>query len=314
MHYRVEPGLCAVGCPNPASPVLVTANYKLTFDRLRGELGGIDAWILVLDTRGINVWCAAGKGTFGTDELVRRVEAVRLGEVVSHRDLVLPQLGAVGVSAHEVRARSGWRVRYGPVRAADLREYLRSPATLPPEARRVRFPLGDRLAVVPVELVQGLKYLGAAAVLLLLLSGIGPGGYAIDRIADVGLRSVALLVAAYVAGVVVTPALLPWIPGRAFSVKGAWVGIVLAGGALGWTLAAGGFGSARTPEIFDNAAEAGAWLLLVPAVSSFLAMNFTGASTYTSLSGVRREMRAAVPVQVGAAALALALWGVGRFL
>ncbi|RXM20875.1 acetyl-CoA synthase subunit gamma, partial [Citrobacter sp. AAK_AS5] len=73
MDYRVAPGLYAVGEPTADSPVLVTANYKLTFDGLRSELGGVDAWMLVLDTLGVNVWCAAGKGTFSTAELARRV-------------------------------------------------------------------------------------------------------------------------------------------------------------------------------------------------------------------------------------------------
>ena len=66
MNYKVDPGLYAIGNPNERSPVLVTANYKMSFDNLREALPGRDAWILVLDTRGINVWCAAGKGTFGT--------------------------------------------------------------------------------------------------------------------------------------------------------------------------------------------------------------------------------------------------------
>ena len=85
MRYGVEPGLYAVGEPAPESPVLVSANYKMSFDRLRSQLAGRDAWILVLDTHGINVWCAAGKGTFGTDEILRRMEATGLGGVVSHR-------------------------------------------------------------------------------------------------------------------------------------------------------------------------------------------------------------------------------------
>jgi CO dehydrogenase/acetyl-CoA synthase gamma subunit (corrinoid Fe-S protein) len=66
MYYRVDPGLYAVGSPNTDSPVLVSANYKLSFNTLRSNLDGLDAYILVLDTKGINVWCAAGKGTFGT--------------------------------------------------------------------------------------------------------------------------------------------------------------------------------------------------------------------------------------------------------
>ena len=65
--YLITPGLYCTGQPTPASPVVVTANYKLSFDALRKELSGESVWILVLDTRGINIWCAAGKGTFSND-------------------------------------------------------------------------------------------------------------------------------------------------------------------------------------------------------------------------------------------------------
>ena len=78
LEFIVPPGLYAVGTPTDRSLVFVSANYKLSFDCLRAQLGGLDAWILVLDTKGINVWCAAGKGTFGTDELVARIEATGL--------------------------------------------------------------------------------------------------------------------------------------------------------------------------------------------------------------------------------------------
>jgi CO dehydrogenase/acetyl-CoA synthase gamma subunit (corrinoid Fe-S protein) len=83
--HRVEPGLYALGNPTPDSPVFVSANYTLSFDALRSSLEGIDGYILVLDTKGINVWCAAGKGTFSTDEIALRVMITRLGEVVTHR-------------------------------------------------------------------------------------------------------------------------------------------------------------------------------------------------------------------------------------
>ncbi len=66
MNYKVDPGLYALADPNDKSPVLVTANYKLTFDKLRSALIRRSVWILVLDTDGVNVWCAAGKGTFST--------------------------------------------------------------------------------------------------------------------------------------------------------------------------------------------------------------------------------------------------------
>jgi acetyl-CoA decarbonylase/synthase complex subunit gamma len=103
MHYTVPPGLYAVGEPTPESDVFVTANYKLSFDILRRELKEMDAWVLVLDTKSINVWCAAGKGTFGTNELVQRISAAKLDKVVSHRRLILPQLGAVVFRSPSVR-------------------------------------------------------------------------------------------------------------------------------------------------------------------------------------------------------------------
>ncbi|MEK7826367.1 MAG: mercury methylation corrinoid protein HgcA, partial [Thermodesulfobacteriota bacterium] len=82
MDYAVDPGLYALGNPHRESPVLVSANYKMSFDELRSALPGRDLWILALDTKGINVWCAAGKGTFGTEELVGRIESSGLNQVV----------------------------------------------------------------------------------------------------------------------------------------------------------------------------------------------------------------------------------------
>ena len=83
MNYKVDPGLYALGTPDNNSSVFVSANYKLSFDRLRSALTGRSAWILVLDTKGINVWCAAGKGTFGTDELIRRINISNLNNIVA---------------------------------------------------------------------------------------------------------------------------------------------------------------------------------------------------------------------------------------
>lgn len=306
MRYRVEPGLYAVGQPTPDSPVLLSANYKMSFDRLRAQLAGLDAWILVLDTQGINVWCAAGKGTFGTDEIVRRIEAVRLAEVVSHRTLVVPQLGAPGVAAHQVKRQSGFRVLYGPVRAEDLPAFLAAGMKATPEMRRVHFPLRDRLAVIPVELVISAKYLLLVAAGFFFLGGLGLDGYSWERAAGVGVWSAIWFLAAAVGGMVFTPTFLPWLPGRAFAVKGTWLGLAFLAGlfACRWFY----------PGAFGGRLNLAAWCLLIPVVASFTAMNFTGASTYTSLSGVRREMRVAVPVQAAGAVAGVALWLVGRFV
>jgi acetyl-CoA decarbonylase/synthase complex subunit gamma len=306
MRYTVEPGLYAIGDPTPASPVFVSANYKLSFDHLRRALAGIDGWILVLDTRGVNVWCAAGKGTFGTAELLERVRATRLEEVVSHRELIVPQLGATGIAAHRVREASGFRVIYGPVRARDIAAFLAAGKRATPEMRRVRFDLRDRLAVVPVELREWGQYAVPSAVVLFALSGLHRGGFSGASLIGSGPRAAVLILSALLSGAVLTPLLLPWLPGRAFTVKGATLGAMVAVGAIAL--------DGVPVHALHHRVDAAGWLLMLPAISGFVAMNYTGASTFTSLSGVKREMRYAIPALIIAAAAGLALWLLARFL
>ena len=302
MRYQVPPGLYAAGNPSPGSPVLVSANYKMSFDRLRAALRGRDAWILILNTDGINVWCAAGKGTFGTEEVVRRVQSTALDRIVSHRTLVVPQLGAPGVSAHMVRRSCGFRVVYGPVRAADLPVYLDSGLKAQLEMRRVRFDLGDRAVLIPVELVMGGTYALLIAAVLVLLGGLTSRGYSLASVRSNGLAGAGLILGAFLCSAVLGPVLLPWLPGRAFSVKGAILGLVMIGALTA--------GSGLTGSWLHIAA----WALLVPTIASFVVMNFTGASTYTSLSGVQREMRFAVPAQIAGAVIGFGLWLTGLFV
>jgi acetyl-CoA decarbonylase/synthase complex subunit gamma len=301
----VPPGLYAVGNPDDGSPVLMTANYKLTFDRLRSQLDKRDAWLVVLDTQGVNVWCAAAKGTFGTEEVVRRIEAIRLSELVSHRVLVLPQLSAVGVCARDVLKRTGFRSVFGPVCATDLPTFLDA-GVKTPEMRLVRFSLQDRLAVVPVELMQAAGKLLIVAVCFILLAGLGSDGYSLERLLSVGLPSAVVFLATSVGALVLGPAFLPYLPGRPFALKGLWLGLLFSVVLVGGT----GLATAGTGGRLDLAA----WCLIIPAVASFLLMNFTGCTTFTSISGVRREMRKALPAQVVAAAVGVATWLVGRFV
>ncbi len=306
MDYRVEPGIYAVGSPDPEAPVAVTANCKLTFDKVRVALHGRSAWILVLDTMGINVWCAAGKGTFGTEELVRRIEAVGLSRIVSHRRVVLPQLGAPGVAAHLVRGRSGFNAVYGPVRVEDLPAYLDAGGEAGPGMRRKTFDLAERAVLIPVELVEAVKYGLPIAAVLFLVAGLGwQGGYAESLLLH-GPQAASIVATAILAGAVLTPLLLPWLPGRAFSVKGAIAGIAVSvvAAAAWWP------GSASAGGLL----EIGGLAMASVALAAFLAMNFTGASTFTSLSGVKKEMRVAVPLEIAGTAAGLMAWTASRFV
>ncbi|NTW16281.1 MAG: acetyl-CoA synthase subunit gamma [Syntrophaceae bacterium] len=306
MNYTIEPGLYALGNPGDESPVLVTANYKMSFDRLREALPGRNAWILALDTDGINVWCAAGKGTFGTEELLRRITLSGLTQIVTHRELILPQLSGPGVAAHRVKKLSGFRVHYGPIKAVDIPSYLDSGLNATPEMRVQTFTLRERTVLIPIELVAACKAVLLILLAFFLLGGLGgPAGYWANAM-NFGLFAVVALLAAVIAGAVLTPILLPVLPGRAFSIKGFITGILAAVILL----------VMRNPDLtfWPGRLETLAWSFLVPACAAYLAMNFTGASTYTSLSGVKKEMRLALPLEIGAGVAGLGFWLASRII
>lgn len=306
MSFIVDPGLYALGAPDSSSVVVVTANYKMSFDQLRAALAGRDCWILVLDTKGINVWCAAGKGTFGTVELYDRVVESRLAEVVTHRKIIIPQLGAPGVNGLDIKKYTGFQVVWGPVLAADLPAFLDNGMVADAAMRRKSFPLAERLALAPVEFVQASGKIFLLILFFLLLSGLGGKNIFWAAALEMGFFAVLALLAALIGGTVLVPVLLPWLSGRAFSVKGMWAGllsylVVVAIYLFVW------------PDRGMGRVEIVAWLLMVTAISSWLGMNFTGASTYTSRSGVRHEMLRAIPIQVAAGVTGFCCWLAARF-
>lgn len=299
--YRVAPGLYAIGTPDRDSDVFVSANYKLSFDSLRRNLEGIDGWILVLDTKGINVWCAAGKGTFGTKELVEKIRQFSLGSVVNHRRLIVPQLGATGVSAHKVREETDFNVHYGPVRSNDIKQFIRNGYRKDREMSLVTFKFEDRIRLVPNDFIYGKFYLLGAVTVMVLLSFLSKDGFspAFNKESSSAILNVVL---AYFSGIVITPVLLPYIPARAFALKGFYTGVVI----FLITLVAGITAGNMMLQI--------SWFLIISAISSFMAMNFTGSTTFTSLSGVKKEMKIAVPLQIAFAISGLALNIIGKFI
>ncbi len=248
----------------------------MTYDIVRKALDGRNVWLLILESYGINVWCAAGKGSFGTGEIVRRVASSGLSSVVRHRWLILPILGASGVAAHQVAKRSGFSVRYAAIRAADLPEYLDNGMATTPEMRQMKFTFYDRLVLVPVEVVLKLKHMAAVSAAVMILAALGgnfTGG--------------AFLSSAYAgavfAGTAIAPLLLPWLPGRSFAVKGAIVGLF-------WV-----FICCLIAGKSWNFLQISGALLILPSVSAFCALNFTGCTPFTSRSGVKKELRVGLP-------------------
>jgi hypothetical protein len=308
MNYSVQPGLYAVGDPTKDSDVFVSANYKLSFDVLRRSLKGMNAWVLVLDTKSINVWCAAGKGTFGTDELIKSISETRLDAVVNHRRIILPQLGAVGVNASIVQKQTGFRVSFGPVDARDIPAYIEAKYKKTPEMSTIRFTILDRLILTPLEINPAMKKFPWFAAVVLFLFGLQPSGIVFAHAWHGGLLFLVMGLLAVFAGAFLTPALLPFIPFRSFAIKGWIVGM---------------FPVFLFTRVFNTTDRHDTILLIVaylffPAVSSYLALQFTGATTFTGISGVKKELKIGLPIYIGTAGISLVLmivfklkeWGV----
>lgn len=294
MAYIVPAGLYAIGSPTTGAPVIVTANYKMSYDIVRQRLRGRKAWLLVLETFGINVWCAAGKGTFGTDEIVRRIQMAELSKVVSHRRLILPILGAPGVAAHEVKKRTGFSIVYAAINVKDLPEFLDNGMVTSPSMREITFSIYERLILIPVELVSSAKPTLFILIILGVVFGITGG-------LSAAILAIVAYMGAVLAGLAITPILLPWIPVRSFSIKGAIIGVI-------WSLV---FAIKLLPK--GSLPITLSVFFCLPAISAFYALNFTGSTNFTSRSGVKKEMRIALPIMGIDILIGVLLLAVSRF-
>ncbi|MGA9531719.1 MAG: corrinoid protein-associated methyltransferase CpaM, partial [Anaerolineales bacterium] len=152
-YPHFEPGLYRLGSPNKGSPLLVTGNFDLTVRRLTASLDGrLDAWVLVVDSAGINVWCAAGGGFLTAEGVIGALRASGLDGYLDHHVMILPQLCANGVDGWKIRQSTRWGVHWGPARAADVPSYLAAGRKKTDAMRWVTFPLGARLEMMAATL------------------------------------------------------------------------------------------------------------------------------------------------------------------
>jgi hypothetical protein len=220
--------------------------------------------------------------------------------LVEHRRVILPQFGAVGVSGSEVQKRTGFRVFFGPVEARDIPAYLAAGRKKTKEMSTVRFSILDRLVLTPMEINPAMKKYPWLALGMLILFGLQPSGILFGSVWHTGLTFVLLGLLAVLTGAFLTPLLLPYVPFRSFAVKGWIVGMV---GVVGFVL------------LFDPAPLRNVLLLIsaylfFPALSSYIALQFTGSTTFTGMSGVKKELKIGIPLYTTAAAASLILTAV----
>lgn len=299
-NYTVAPGLYKVGNPDSHSDVLISANYKLSFDILRKNLNSLNVWILVIDTKGVNVWCAAGKGNFGTDNVVRSIKNSSLEHIVKHRNIILPQLSASGVAAYKVKEQTGFRAIFGPVQARDIKSFIEAGYKATPAMRKVTFPMKERAKLIPVDFMYGKYKLLLIMCALIFFSGLDKTGFLFSKMFETGFFPLINVLSAYIAGIILAPLFLPYIPFRAFALKGAFWGLTTT--------------IILHVLLFAPTLESISLALLNVSIASFMTMNFTGSSTYTSLSGVQKEMKWAIPFQIGFVVLGSILFIISKLV
>lgn len=143
--FPTKTGLRIIGNPGCDAPVIVTCSFDLTVRRVIKALAGIDCYLLVAPSHGVNVWCAAGGGMFNAHSVTSVVKTSRIADKVDHRTLILPQFSAPGIDIARVERETGWRCRFGPAYAVDIQAYLEANLEKTDEMRHARFPLVARL-------------------------------------------------------------------------------------------------------------------------------------------------------------------------
>ena len=144
-RFPCEPDTVLIGNPNKSSPVLVTCNFDYTVRHLKNylEKEQLDCFLLVVNTKGTNVWCAAAEGIFTTDIVLSHLKVYNVGKLVNHHQLILPQLSVAGVKRKELQEH-GWEGIYGPVYFADLKEFLNNGLTKNKDMQALEYGYWER--------------------------------------------------------------------------------------------------------------------------------------------------------------------------
>jgi NAD-dependent dihydropyrimidine dehydrogenase PreA subunit len=159
--FPCKTGLTKIGNPDRESPVFLTCNYHLTQARVKKALKRIDCYLLVANSRGVNVWCAATGGRLTNHQVISVLKTSGIEELVDHRNVILPQLAATGIETMMIQKKAGWKVIWGPVYAKDISLFIENGVKRTPEMREVEFTLAQRIEMAiawafPISIILAL--------------------------------------------------------------------------------------------------------------------------------------------------------------
>jgi NAD-dependent dihydropyrimidine dehydrogenase PreA subunit len=140
-------GLIKIGNPDKDSHVFITVNYCVTVERVKRALekSAINCYLLIANSRGINVWCSAAGGHFTNHDIISVLKTSGIEKLTNHRKTILPQLAAAGIEAKVIKEKTGWNIIWGPVYAENIPDFIKNNFKKTPEMRDVKFPLMQRI-------------------------------------------------------------------------------------------------------------------------------------------------------------------------
>lgn len=138
-------GLIKIGSPGRDAPVFLTCNFVLTVERVKKALKGMDCYLIVANSKGINVWCASTGGHLTNHSVISVIKTCGIEKLVDHRNIILPQLSATGIEEEVIRQSTGWKVIWGPVYIQDITDFMERKYKKTPQMSVVRFPLKQRI-------------------------------------------------------------------------------------------------------------------------------------------------------------------------
>lgn len=144
-NFPTELGLFPIGKPGRSSPVFLSGNYSLVVHRLWRALQGTDCYLLVANSRGSNVWCAAGMNEFSEHDVIDAINVGDLADVVSHRQIIAPPYAAPGVNVRTVYQETGFHIKRGPTHLNDLPRYIAQKMKRSNDMLSVQFGFRDRI-------------------------------------------------------------------------------------------------------------------------------------------------------------------------
>jgi NAD-dependent dihydropyrimidine dehydrogenase PreA subunit len=144
-NFPCELGLARIGNPNEDSPVFLSGNYTLVVDRLKRALKGANCYLLIANSRGSNVWCAAGMNEFSEHDVIDAINVAGLWNLVRHRQIIAPPYAAPGVDVRAVLRETGFNLKWGPTHLNDLPRYIASGYKRTHDMISVQFGMRDRI-------------------------------------------------------------------------------------------------------------------------------------------------------------------------